>query len=88
MVERTGFLRRLRLVIIGKGEDETMSDREEPKDGLGFHFKFKIGKDVYEVNNEGKKEFEETINEIGLIVEQGRQKRLDKEMEKRVLKEK
>ena len=41
MVERTGFLRRLRLVIIGKGEDEIMTVKKclkckKPYDVDGF----------------------------------------------------
>ena len=58
---------------------------EEPKDGLGFHIKFKLGKDTYDINDEGKEAFTNTVNEIGLLVEQGKQKQADKEMEKRVL---
>ena len=58
---------------------------KEPKDGLGFHIKFKIGKDTYDINDEGKEAFTNTVNEIGLLVEQGKQKQADKDMEKRVL---
>ena len=61
--------------------------KKEPKDGLGFHIKFTIGKKTtYEVQNEGINEFNDTLEEIGLIVEQGKQKSLDRDMEKRVLK--
>ena len=59
---------------------------EEPKDRLGFHIKFKIGKEEYEINDEGKDAFTNTIEEIGILVEQGKQKKADKDMEKRVLK--
>ena len=60
---------------------------DEPKDGLGFHIKFKIGKEEYEINDEGKDVFDNTIEEIGLIITQGKQKKADKDMERRVLNE-
>jgi len=58
---------------------------KEPKDGLGFDIKFKIGKDKYHVAGEGKKEFLEVIEEIELVQQQAREKAEEKRMLKRVL---
>ena len=63
-----------------------MSERE-PKDGLGFDIKFKIGKDKYHVSGEGEREFLEVIEEIELVQQQAREKAEDKRMQRRVLKE-
>jgi len=60
---------------------------EEPKDGLGFDIKFKIGNEEYHVTGEGMKNFTETIEEIEVVQEQAHQKAEDKRMLKRVVKE-
>jgi len=60
---------------------------EEPKDGIGFDIRFKIGKEEYHVTGEGKKRFTETVQEIQLVQEQARQKAEDKKMLKRVVEE-
>lgn len=63
-----------------------MSDKE-PKDGLGFNIKFKIGKEEYHVTGEGMKKFTDTIEEIELVQEQAHQKAEDKRMLNRVTEE-
>jgi len=62
-------------------------NQKEPRDGLGFDIKFKIGKDKYHVSGEGKREFQEVIEEIELVQQQSREKAKDKRMLRRVLKE-
>jgi hypothetical protein len=63
-----------------------MSEKE-PKDGLGFNIKFKIGKEEYHVTGEGMKKFTDTIDEIELVQQQAHQKAEDKRMLKRVVEE-
>jgi len=68
-------------------ERERRMNQKEPRDGLGFDIKFKIGKDKYHVSGEGKREFQEVIEEIEVVQHQAREKAEDKKMLKRILRE-